>query len=90
MQSLDLIVHLLEWDVLTTLTEVLAVEVTDEVPDDRCVVVHPVIARRRQRTIPVGSEVDVAASILSPPVAFEALPVLDEPSVSLLPVGTYL
>ena len=89
-QAFYLLMHLIEGNVLPSVTEVLAVEITYEVSDDWSVVIDTMVSRRGERTVAVRREVDIATSILTPPVALEALPVFDQSPVSLLTGGAYL
>jgi hypothetical protein len=90
MQSLDLLMHLLEGDIHSSLAEVLAIEVAHEVSDDGCIVIHSVIPRRSEPTIPIRSEVYIPATILPSPIRLQFISILDYPSVSLHPIIVYL
>ena len=88
-QPLDLLLHEGELDLNASLFEVLAVEVQHEVPDDRCVVVHPVMLGRGCAPISVRCEVCVGYPVPTFPVLLQLTLVMHDSPVATSGLVSY-
>ena len=89
-ESLDLLVHELKFDLCASVAKVLAVEVHHEVTDDSRVILGPVMLRWLGLPISVCSEVSVACSVLPLPVSFQFGPIPYDTTSTVPVVGTNL